>query len=445
MLGYAPEDIIGKSPVDFTFPEDHSVLATAHSRRVDGQMTTYETRLRHSNGSVVHALITGTPRWRNGKIDGAIAVITDLTERKQAEAALSESEAKNRALLSALPDLMFINRRDGTYLSYHSPALSDLLDEHPSRFLGKRIADILPLDVAQPTMYYIEQALETGEVQLHKYQLAINGVTRHFEARMVASGDDEVLMIVRDIGEQSRLEQMKSDFINRAAHELRTPLTTILMMVDLIEEGGVEAEIKQYWQVLHSELERQRELVEELLTMGRLESDRLQLNIAPLDLASILPEALSTGAPLARAKSIHIDVEMAPELPLVKGDKTGLRQVFVNLLNNAIKFTPENGKITLRAMPHDDGLAVQMCDTGIGIPAEDLPLLFGRFFRASNATQNEITGSGVGLYIVKAIVEKLGGRIRVESKVGTGTMFEVWLPAFKSTEPQTQNLQAEHN
>jgi signal transduction histidine kinase len=113
---------------------------------------------------------------------------------------------------------------------------------------------------------------------------------------------------------------------------------------------------------------------------------------------------------------------------LVNGDKSSLQQVFVNLLNNAVKFTPPGGVIRLLAFGETGGVIVQVHDTGIGIPAEDLPHLFSRFFRAGNATRDEIPGSGVGLYTIKAIVEKLGGRVRVESQLDQGSTFEVWLP-----------------
>ncbi|MEK7785789.1 MAG: PAS domain S-box protein [Chloroflexota bacterium] len=427
MVGYETKDLIGKSPSDVTFPEDHDILTASLARRRAGETTTYETRLRHADGRAIHALITGVPRWRDGRVAGAIAVVTDLTGYRQVEAALQESEAKNRALLRAIPDMIFRNRRDGTYLDYHAPNQNELAVA-PSAFLGKKVLDVLPPAMAQQSMYHIERALQTGATQVYKYPLTVGDTTRYFEARMVVSGPDEVLTIVRDISEQTRLEQMKSDFINRAAHELRTPLTTTIMMANLIQEGGAEEELRRYWSILNTELERQRNLVEELLKMGRLESDTFLFSIAPLDLAATLEEALKAIAPLANAKPLGLSVEIAPQLPLVNGDKSSLQQVFVNLLNNAVKFTPPGGAIRLLAFSGMGGVTVQVHDTGIGIPSEDLPHLFSRFFRASNATINEIPGSGVGLYTVKAIVEKLGGHVRVESQLNQGTTFEVWLP-----------------
>ncbi len=295
--------------------------------------------------------------------------------------------------------------------------------------LGQPLDILLPPHLAGQFIYHIKRALQTGEAQIYKYPLTVGGTIRYFEARMVVSGPDEVLTIVCDISEQARLEQMKSDFINRAAHELRTPLTTAILMANLIQEGGTEEELRRYWGILNTELERQRNLVEELLKMGHLEGDAFLFSIAPLDLTATLEEALKAITPLANAKLLELSVGITPQLPLVNGDKSSLQQVFVNLLSNAIKFTPPGGAIRLLAFGETGGVVVQVHDTGIGIPPEDLPHLFSRFFRASNATRNEIPGSGVGLYTIKAIVEKLGGRVQVESRLHQGTTFEVWLPA----------------
>ncbi len=235
----------------------------------------------------------------------------------------------------------------------------------------------------------------------------------------------------RDITERARLEQMKSDFINRAAHDLRTPLTTVTMMVDLIQEGGEEEEIKKYWQVLNAELKRQQGLIEELLTLGRIESGRFNVQAKPLDLPPILDDSLQATLPLAVNKQIDLSYEISPDIPKINANEANLQQVFVNLLNNAIKFTPCGGKVALNAAPQGNGVLISVGDNGMGIPEEDVPQLFTRFFRAANAIYNEVPGSGVGLYIVKSIVELLGGSIHVQSKIDFGTTFEIWLPALK--------------
>jgi len=221
---------------------------------------------------------------------------------------------------------------------------------------------------------------------------------------------------------------MKTDFIHRASHELRTPLTTAMMMVELIREGGPEDELQEYWEILGLEMERQRELIEDLLTVGRLESGNFQLNPVPLSLTAVFENVAPAVTTLAEMRQINFEWHIYPELPSINGDANGLQQVFINLLGNAVKFSPAGETITVWAVPSEGGVLVQVSDNGIGIPTEDLPHLFDRFFRATNATRNEIPGSGVGLYIVKSVVEALGGKISVNSVLDKGTTFVAWLP-----------------
>jgi PAS domain S-box-containing protein len=346
-----------------------------------------------------------------------------------------ESERKVRAIIEAMPDLMVRVNRNGQILSFGAnPQRSRELYMSHETIVGSTINAILPPAIAELVQNYIHKALQAGELQVFEYEQSTSQGSQVYEVRLVVSGEQEVLAIVRDVSERARLEQMKSDFINRAAHELRTPLTTASMMVDLLQDGGSQEEQQQYLGILDAELQRQRTLVEELLTVGRLESGTFQLVTHPLDLASVVQTSLSAVISLAHVKQIDIDDSIEAELPMVAGSETGLQQVFINLLSNAIKFTPPEGKVMVAMDTYDGGVRTRVSDTGMGIPREDLPHLFSRFFRASNAIHNEVPGTGVGLYVVKSIVEKLGGRMAVESVMGKGTTFEVWLPEAKEDE-----------
>lgn len=344
-----------------------------------------------------------------------------------------ESERKFRAIIEAIPDLMVRISRDGNILSFGaSPEGLRGLYLSSETIVGSTVDAILPPATANLIRGYIHKAIDTGELQVFEYEQPSSQGNQVYEVRLVVSGEAEVLAIARDVSERARLEQMKSDFINRAAHELRTPLTTALMMVDLIQEGGSDEEQRQYLGILDAELQRQRTLVEELLTVGRLESGTFQLSMRPLELGPVVQASLSAVISLAHVKQIEVEDWSVPDLPAVMGNETGLQQVFINLFSNAIKFTPPEGKVSISMDPCEGGVRVRVSDTGMGIPREDLPHLFSRFFRASNAIQNEVPGTGVGLYVVKSIIEKLGGRVMVESQVGEGTTFEVWLPGAAS-------------
>ena len=259
------------------------------------------------------------------------------------------------------------------------------------------------------------------------------GRPEHYEVTIVPEGRSKAIVVARDLTERVQLEQLKSDFINRAAHELRTPLTTVVLMADLIRGGGTPDELEEYWRILTGQLQRQRALVDRLLTMGRLEGGSLPLRRASCDLGKILADAVGTARALAALREVTVEAPDPGFLPRVAGDPTLLPQVFGNLLDNAIKFTPPGGRVEVGAIRLAEGIAVRISDTGIGIPAEDQPRLFGRFFRARNAVLDHVPGSGIGLYVVKSIVERSGGTVRVESEPGKGTSVEVLLrsvPAF---------------
>jgi signal transduction histidine kinase len=174
-----------------------------------------------------------------------------------------------------------------------------------------------------------------------------------------------------------------------------------------------------------------------------LENEKLKLNIVPVNIITIIKNAITTISPIAKMKKVNIIQEIPEELPAVMGDQIGLHQVFVNLLNNAVKFSnPENDiliKVYIQVEKSDKqsnmetGVSIWIQDHGIGIPEEEIPKLFTKFYRAQNAINNDISGSGIGLYITKSIVDELKGKIKVESKINQGTTFEIWLPSINDS------------
>ncbi|MBN1486245.1 MAG: PAS domain-containing protein [Anaerolineae bacterium] len=358
-------------------------------------------------------------------------IVASALKRQQAEQALHQSEATNQAILNAIPDLMFRIDQEGYFLDF-KVSDSKQMYQPSETVLGSHLKDMLPGEVAKKALEHINKALTTGEVQLFEYQLELQDGSIHtYETRLVTINANEVLSIVRDISERARLERMKSDFINRASHELRTPLTTAILMVELLREGGPNQETEQYWKILKQELQRQKEIVEDLLVVGRLENGRLKLHPKALNLPPLLDEVISIMETRAETKKLALLSDYPHQLPSINGDQNGLKRVFVNLLDNAIKFTPAGGQIRLTTGKNREGINVHIRDTGIGIPPQDISELCGRFFRASNAIHKEIPGSGMGLYMVKSIVEELNGQVTVESELDAGTTVTVSLPYRK--------------
>jgi PAS domain S-box-containing protein len=354
-------------------------------------------------------------------------ILSNALEFKRVQAELEVSLERNRAIVDALPDNLFRITKDGTIVDYVAADASTLILPL-GEIKGIRLDDILGADQALQAREKIRTAIATNQKQTMEYQIKMEDRINYFEARFVSTGAKEVIGIVRDVSERARLEQMKSDFINRATHELRTPLTTILLMIRLLEGECTEEEYTEYWKVMKEELQREHQLIEDLLVAGRLESDRWAVKLQPMNPATALRASLLSLMPIADRKGIHIQIGDLPDDLCILGDLNSLQEVYTNLISNAVKFTATGGWVKLSLLKQDEKVCFQIRDTGMGIPADDLPNLFSRFFRGQNATENEVPGSGIGLYIVKSIIEHFGGSIRVESQLNKGSLFEFWLP-----------------
>ncbi len=344
---------------------------------------------------------------------------------------LRQSESRNSALLSAVPDSIFRIRRDGILLDYTAGS-TEMLNLAEDQVKGTMLSAIIPDSMVEDALACIDKTLYTREIQTMEYTLKIGDSSHVFEARFKDSGPDEVTAIVRDISDRARLDQMKSDFINRATHELRTPIATMLLMVNLLDGDITTEEYDEYWNVLKTELNRERTLVEDLLSAGRLESNQTQMHYRFIDVSETLKQSIRQFEQIAREKSITLSLSLLDDLDEtafhINADGSALTQVFVNLLGNSIKFTPSGGKIDVTMERQLEGVEITFKDSGIGIPSEDLPLLFNRFFRGTNAIHDEIPGTGIGLFIVRSILEKHGGTIKVHSELEKGTQFDVWIP-----------------
>jgi len=202
-------------------------------------------------------------------------------------------------------------------------------------------------------------------------------------------------------------------------------------MAELLQHGGTEEEKSEYLDALMRELNRQKELVDQLLLAGRLESGRMKIDAIPMDLIPVLREAARAVKVMGDRRKISVKLEAEYEAISILGDAGGLSQVFINLINNAVKFSPEGRNVEVAAAKGEREAIISITDHGLGIPPDALPHLFERFYRAKNVTVAEIPGSGVGLYIVKSIVDELGGRIEVKSELNQGTTFIVSLKLSK--------------
>lgn len=351
-------------------------------------------------------------------------LIGSALQRNDYEETIRLSERRNRIMLSALPDLLIRVDRNGMILDY-SVNPNHPLYVHRDVISGRKLADTWPSDIAEKILGEEHDSGFTTHRLVESFRLPYSD--DEYESRLYPISANEALIVIRDVTEQSMLNQMKSDFINRASHELRTPVTTAILLSELIQEGGEPEELDEYWRSLTSELRRQKILIDRLLLAGRLESGMMKLEHSSIDLVPILKDAVQAVKPIANKKKVVIHLDVPNEPVYIIGDKSALEQVFINLLNNATKFSPEGKSINIGFTESENEVSVSLIDQGYGIPPEAISHLFERFYRAKNVTVAEIPGSGIGLYIVKSIVDELGGSIKVESELNQGTMFVVAL------------------
>ncbi len=271
------------------------------------------------------------------------------------------------------------------------------------------------------------------------------------------------VLVLRDVTQLKRLEEVRMEFVLNVSHELRTPLTAIRGYAETLLDHGLDdrEEARKFVEIIHRHTDRLGRLLNDLLDLSNIELERTPLSIRPVSLSDVARQAAAMLLPQAEQKSIHLVSAVPDELPAVKADRDRLVQILVNLIDNAVKYTPEGGSVRvtahrvnwsnsqvidspkpidgLTARPVDRGDLVEIVveDTGIGIPEKDLPRITERFYRVDKARYRELGGTGLGLAIVKHLVQASGGSLVIESELGKGTHVRITLPAATASNPST--------
>ena len=249
-----------------------------------------------------------------------------------------------------------------------------------------------------------------------------------FALRLSAARRDRAELLHRENERLVELDRMKEEFVASVSHELRTPLTSIRGYLELVLEADPTPEQAEYLSVIDRNADRLLDLINDLLDVAQAENGRLVLNLEPVDLASIVTDAVAGQRPSAVARKIELGLDVVEQEARVSADRKRIGQVVDNLLSNALKFTPDGGSVDVRLVRQNGHARLDVSDTGIGIPEAEQARLFERFFRTEAASGQSFQGTGLGLAISKAIVEAHGGQIAVTSAEGLGTTFSVLLP-----------------
>lgn len=266
---------------------------------------------------------------------------------------------------------------------------------------------------------------------------------RTFRASLspISSGDQQIagwVVAMQDVTYLKELDQMKTDFMNAVSHDLRSPLSGIAIATHMVSKmGEVTPNQHSLLKTIEDRVSEMTELIDGMLDLARIEAN-IDIELEPCAISPIISKVVSQLAPQIRDKDLQIDVEAGSNLPPVMGDALRLRQVLSNLINNAVKYTLEGGRISIAATCSQDEIVVSIQDTGIGVPPADQPFIFDKFYRVGRPEIAGTKGAGLGLAIARSIVERLGGRIWVQSELNAGSTFSFALPIIKE-DPDREN------
>ncbi len=339
---------------------------------------------------------------------------------------LADEQSTFRAVLGSTGDAVLVVNVDG-YIILANPAVQPVLGLAPDKITGRPLLEVVDYE---PLRELFEQG-QTGTVEL----ALTGGRTAQVDLVPVTTGFGEpvgLTAIVRDVTLRKTLEEMKNDFVNTVSHDLKNPIAVIDGMATLIHRELPETgRQRERCETILETTRFMTELVTDLLDLGKIEAG-FDPNVEPLDVVPAVQETVKQLALQAEAKGIDVKLELPDEV-FVMATPGRLKQALLNLVSNAIKYTPDGGHVSVTVTPGTlpsgaEIVTIRVKDTGHGIPAKDLPLVFDKFFRVRNDRTEGIAGTGLGLAITKSIVEAYAGRIRAESVEGAGSTFTIELP-----------------
>ncbi len=343
---------------------------------------------------------------------------------------LDEERGRLTAVLDNMADGVLITDGDGR-VRLINPAAARLLGTDIEAALDRSFAQVAR-DHRMIALW--QQCHEGGGERIESVELDRRGP--FLQAIVTPLQDTEpraCLVILQDLTQVRRLETVRRDFISNISHELRTPLASLKALVDTLRDGALEdpTAARHFLDRMETEVDALTQTVQELLELSRIESGQVPFRLTPVAVAEVVLPPVERLRPQAERFVLRLTVDLPSDLPPVLADAERIQQAVTNLVHNAVKFTPSGGEVTISAAVSKDEVVVSVRDTGVGIPADDLPRIFERFYKADQARSGG--GTGLGLAIAKHIVQGHGGRIWAESVEGRGSTFYFSLPAVSQT------------
>jgi two-component system phosphate regulon sensor histidine kinase PhoR len=352
---------------------------------------------------------------------------------------LEEERNQSAAILSSMSEGVAVVDRDER-IRYSNPAFRRAL--HSGReptFEGRRLVEV----TRQSEILAMVQGVLKGGERMEAEIATAALKPRHFLVRAAPAGETGAVLVVLDITEIRRLERVRRDFVANVSHELRTPLTAIQGFAETLLRGALDEpeNSRRFVEIIRDHAVRLARLTEDLLKLSRIEAGKLELELRPISVESVVEQCVETARLTLSEKRQSLTVSLCEAAPLVKADTHALLDVLRNLLDNAIQYTPEDGHVAIRVfLAGAEGageVRIAVEDDGIGIPASSHDRIFERFYRVDAARSRKVGGTGLGLSISKHLVEGMGGRIELESQLGRGSTFTVVLPRVKGVGMKT--------
>lgn len=364
---------------------------------------------------------------REHELERMRAHLEEIVELRTRE--LRNIEVRQRALIDAMPDALWRIDRSAICLDYRAEK-AHRTDFEPTSVIGRSVTEMMPPHLGDALLNNIARALETQQVIQFEQQIPGTGGLIDEEVRMVASGPNEVVSIIRDITERKAIERRKSEFVSVVSHELRTPLTAIRGALGLVV-GGVVGEIavpaRQMLEIAVSNSDRLIRLINDILDVEKIESSGVVFALQPIALQPLITQTVAANDAYAAQFRVGLTIVSTTEA-VVFADSDRLIQVLTNLISNAVKFSPPDSVATISVEQVGRSVRVSVADCGPGIPRAFRTRIFQKFAQVDSSDTRQKGGTGLGLSISKAIIERSGGVIGFSSEEGQGATFYFELP-----------------
>lgn len=380
-------------------------------------------------GEPVGSIILGTSDETRTLADNINYLVEELKDKIRI--AHEEKSKMMTAFTSMNEGILIINEKG--LIEFSSPVLSNMLAIHYNDVIGKTLIEAFRnIDLQKAFSEFKEKRVNVsreiifGNLEKVILQVSVSAVHGH--------PDEEKIMIVfHDVTRLKKLEQIRMDFVANVTHEIKTPLTAIIGYLETIKNGAINNidETKKFIDIILKQSQRLNRLVDDLLTISNIEMKEIKLDFQDVSLNTSIANVISLVEAKAKLKNIFIRNDVRENIAPIKADRDKITQIFVNVLDNAVKFTPEQGEVVITADERETYLVISVTDTGIGVPADEINRLGERFYRVDKSRSRDLGGTGLGLSIVKHLMMAHGGKMEIESHLGRGMKASLFFPMVK--------------